>query len=119
MDIGELQRLAPYRHLDRSMLAGVARHCREVIIPAARWLLRPGGRLHGACYLLAGTAELAAPALRLHLMTHRTGPVSLRYPFPEPGWPEVLSRVGLEPQREKDGLVLVAPEGTRLELPLP
>lgn len=65
MDIGELQRLTPYQHLDRSTLAGVARHCREVIIPAARWLLRPGGRLHGACYLLTGTAELAAPAERV------------------------------------------------------
>lgn len=62
--------------------------------------------------------ELAAPALRLRLAVRRPGAVSLRYPFPEPDWLERLSRIGLEPQREADCLVLLAPEGTRLEFPL-
>ena len=65
------------------------------------------------------SAELAAPGLRLKLMSSRTGQVSLRYPFPEPDWLERLSRFGLAPQRESDCLVLVAPEGTRLEFTLP
>jgi hypothetical protein len=65
------------------------------------------------------SAELAAPGLRLKLVRRRTGEVSLRFPFPEPDWLERLSRFGLEPQRENDCLVLLAPEGTRLEFPLP
>jgi len=80
MDLGELQRLLPYQHLDRATLAGVARHCRAVDIPAARWLLRPGDRLRGACYLLAGTAELTAPTERVVAGTAR----ALRPIYPGP-----------------------------------
>lgn len=63
--------------------------------------------------------EMAAPGLRLRLTGLGPAPVSLHFPFPEPEWLQRLSQVGLEPEREGDALVLVAPEGTRLEFPLP
>ena len=69
--------------------------------------------------LFGDTVELSAPGLRLQLAGRRPGTVGLRFPFPEPDWLERLSRMGLEPQREADCLVLLAPEGTRLEFPLP
>ena len=56
-----LKRFDPFRSMSAVELATVTRHIQIFDVPAERWLLRPGRRLSGRCYLVRGTVRLFSP----------------------------------------------------------
>ncbi len=62
LQIRNLDQLDPFSRLNRDELGLVARHSRRLLIPAGRWLLRPGRVLCGQHFLLKGSVTTYAPS---------------------------------------------------------
>ena len=56
-----LKRFEPFAGLDDRALALASKHASLIELPANRWLLRRGRRLHRTLYLLEGTVEAVEP----------------------------------------------------------
>ena len=59
--IETLRQFEPFADLDWTTLMTVARHAREIEIPAKRWLIRPGQNPEGSFFLLRGKAKTVGP----------------------------------------------------------
>jgi CRP-like cAMP-binding protein len=70
--IENLRQFEAFANLDWTALMTVARHTRQMRIPANRWLIRPGQVLEDAFYLLRGRVKTYAPDGIVNARTCRT-----------------------------------------------
>jgi CRP-like cAMP-binding protein len=71
-----LARFAPFDRLEYSALTTLARHCRVLTLPAGRLLVRPGTRVHGNYYLVAGRLAIETSAGRAPSMIEAGSPAA-------------------------------------------
>ncbi len=66
-----LQQFEPFSSLSAEHLHKAAAHARELVLPAERWLTRPGRRLAGSYYLLRGRVRTLQPDGEIGDADHR------------------------------------------------
>ena len=69
--IETLRQFEPFADLDWTTLMTVARHAREIEIPANRWLIRPGQNPTGSFFLLRGKVKTLDPDGVVNARMHR------------------------------------------------
>jgi len=69
--IETLRQFEPFADLDWTTLMTVARHAREIEIPANRWLIRPGQHPPGSFFLLRGKVKTLDPDGVVNARMHR------------------------------------------------
>lgn len=114
MLLHRLRRFAPFSELSPADLSTAAGHCRELSLPARRWLVRPGRELSGSYFLDRGRVRLLGSDLlgseKVPDEVVEDGSARAREPI-HPGAPSVATLTAVELLRvDTDALAeLLAP----------